>query len=150
MNAISHPLELPRETMVTRVAIENVAAVWPQVEPMAISALRGIVTHTADDVRRRVLSNQATLWVQWSGPVEAFAVTEFVSYPAGLCLRVWLCGARKGNPLAIDRFSVALKEWAAANDCRWIEAVGRVGWTRIIPDVTIEGVVVRHTLEDMP
>jgi hypothetical protein len=150
VNAISPPPVEPKEATVMRLAIENVAPAWEQIYPLVRAALRGHPTHSVEDVRHRLLSNQATPWVQWSDHIEAIAVTDFVTYPQGLCLRVWLCGANRIDRLDTNKFSVALKDWARANKCRWIESVGRIGWARLIPDVKIEGVVVRHTLEDAP
>ena len=132
---------------VFRVAIENVSAIWQEVEPLVQKALRTEPTHDVDDVRSAILSNQANLWVQRSDHIEGVVVTEFVSYPRGLALRVWLAGARDEDRGAHALFQARLYQWAKMNRCKWIEAVGRAGWLRRVPGFTYSGVVMRMVVD---
>lgn len=148
MNAAVN-VERPETTTIFRVAIENVSALWPQIEPLVKTELASVVTHDAGDVRALLLANQMHLWVQWSGHhVEAMAVTDFVNYPRGLALRVWLGTVNPGDVLDRTTFRIRLNQWARANQCKWIDACGRVGWLRVFRDAQYTGMFMRITVDD--
>ena len=132
-----------QQTRVFRVAVENVMALWPQLEPLLRRALRTMETHDAMDVRRLVLGEQAHLWVQWSGALEGFVVSEFVAYPKGTWLRLWLAAAAPNCELNDQLFEDALSVWRDEANCRGFEVIGRMGWLRRFPEARFVGAVMR-------
>jgi hypothetical protein len=130
---------------VFQVAVENVMPLWPLWEPLLVRALRNLDTHNATDVRRAVLGEQAHLWVQWDGTLQAFIVTEFAVYPRGTWLRLWLAGAAQDAPMDDDAFEDALAVWRDAHNCRGYEIIGRMGWLRRFPELRFQGSVMRTT-----
>ena len=127
------------------VEVENVMALWPKWEPLLKQALRRDETTDALDVRRRVLSEQAHLWVQWSTTLEGFVVTEFANYPKGTWLRLWLAATAPGSVLDDDAFEDVLSAWRDANNCRGFEIIGRMGWAKRFAEARFVGVVLRTT-----
>lgn len=132
------------DSPIMRVMPENVTPLWPQLEELFRPVLAMTCTHTADDVRRALLSMRAQLWAQLDGhKVEAAATTEFVDYPRGMFVRVWHAGAVPGVAMNTVGFFDALNLWRSAHGCIGFEAIGRPGWTRKLPDVKTEGLVLR-------
>ena len=130
--------------VVMRVMPENITPLWPQFEALFLPALALVSTHTCEDVRRSVMTMEAQLWAQMNGSfVEAAATTEFVRYPVGLYLRVWLAGARKGVKFDDEQFFSQMDRWRERNECVGFEAIGRHGWLRRFPRARIEGLVMR-------
>lgn len=136
------PLTRPK---IFPVAVENVLPIWPEWEPLLVRALRGTETHEPIDVRRMVMAEQAHLWVQWSGRLDAFVVSEFAHYPRGKWLRIWLCAAREDVPLDEEAFVSMLSHCRDANGCRGFEVIGRIGWMRRFPGAQMVGVMLRST-----
>ena len=134
--------------MITRVNLENIQVLWPQVSELIRPALARIETHSDEDVRQGLLTQKATLWVEWEdSKVLAAWITEFVSYPRKLCLRIWLAGARKGAKIDHGKFREIIAAWAKAHDCKGMEIFeGRFGWMRLFSDLKMSGVWLRCDL----
>lgn len=128
---------------VMRVMPEHVTALWPQVEPLLAPELAMTHTHAPEDVRKAIVSGFAHLWIQYSDRVEAAAVTEFVTYPLGLSLRVWLGGASSESRMKRREFREVTGKFAALNGCKWLEACGRHGWLKVFPESEYVGVLMR-------
>ncbi len=139
-------IHIDLQTEVFPASVENVIQLWPRWEPLLRRALKGIETHQPIDIRRAVLGEQAHLWVQWTGRLEAFVVTEFVDYPQGRWLRLWLAATADGVEFAQDKFLEVLSAWRDANDCRGFELIGRMGWLRRFPDARFVGVIMRTSV----
>lgn len=123
---------------------DNVAPLWPQLAALFKPALAMVSTHDIDDVRRAILSMRAQLWVQMVGDVVvSAATTEFVDYPKGLWVRVWMVGAVPDRKMDIDSFVEMLNRWRADNKCVGFEWIGRHGWLKHFPDARTEGLVMR-------
>lgn len=139
MNAVSE-ITVPA---VMRVMPENITPLWSQIEHLLLPVLALTSTHTAEDVRRSLMSMQAQLWARIEGgEVKAVVTTEFVNYPVGLFVRVWHAGALTGA-MDDDAFFDVLDRWRQANGCVGFEAVGRHGWLRRFPEARVEGLVMR-------
>jgi len=136
-------INLSQTSRVFQVSVENVMPLWPMWEPMLNRALRQVETHDALDVRRMVLGEQAHLWVQWNDVLEAFVVSEFVTYPKGVWLRLWLAAAAPDAELRDDLFEDTLAVWKDAHNCRGFEVIGRMGWLRRFPEARFCGAVLR-------
>lgn len=131
-----------------RVAVENVGELWPQVEPLVTQGLRGIPTHDAEDVRKLIYAHECHLWVQVDMPVvEAIVVTQFKAYPKGVALLAWIISALPEPGFETEETLWALSAWARSHNCKWLEASGRHGWVRRIPQAVVEGLIMRVHLQ---
>lgn len=131
---------------VLRVMPENITPLWPQLVALFRPALSLVSTHSAEDLRKSVMSMRAQLWVHMVNEVVVSAiVTEFVDYPSGLHVRVWLAGAEPTREMDKDAFVETLDRWRIQHNCVGFEAIGRHGWTRIFPWLKVEGLVMRGT-----
>jgi hypothetical protein len=128
---------------ILRVMPENVTGLWPQIAPLLAVDLSRTRTHVPEDVRRMIMIGAAHLWIQYDGKVQACCVTEFVSYPLGLALRVWLGEAAPGERMRRREFRELLGKFAQLHDCRWLEAVGRHGWMKVFPESEYTGMLMR-------
>ncbi len=131
------------ETRVFRVAVENVMPAWDALRPLILQELVTIPTHNEDDVRKAIMSGTCHLWVQWSDHIEAMVLTDFVAYPRGLALRVWMGAAYRNDGMDWHAFRAAIEEWAVACKCRWIDACGRIGWLKRFSGAHMAGVFMR-------
>ncbi len=131
------------DSRVFLVAVENVMPLWDALRPLILKELLAIPTHSEEDVRKAIMSGACRLWVQWSDHVEAMVLTDFVSYPRGLALRVWMGASYGADNMDWRGFRSALDEWAVACGCKWIDACGRLGWLRRFSDARMAGVFMR-------
>lgn len=134
------------ESILVRVAIENISPLWDQVAPQLQRSLDLVGTHDHEDVRKLLLIGAAHLWVQWSDRVEACIVTQFISYPKGLWLRIWLAGSSGESEPNWKAFGEATKTWALANQCKRRDIVGRPAWLRLFPGARMEGIIMSEIL----
>lgn len=129
---------------IMRIMPDNVTPLWPQFEALFAPALRMVTTHGIGDVRRAVMGMRAQLWAQMDGDtVEAAATTEFVDYPVGLYVRVWLAGARPDRRFDDGAFFEMMDRWRDKNGCVGFEAIGRHGWLRKFSQAKVEGLIMR-------
>lgn len=108
----------------------HIPSVWGQVSKLLEPAAAIFATHDIDDVRKEIMGGNKQLWADWNGEAKAAAVTEFVSYPKGLALRIWLFGAKSDVEVAWEDFKKKFIEFAQLSKCKWIEHCGRDGWIR--------------------
>lgn len=142
---------MSNEPIVTMMFPANVMKAWPKVALLLQEAIDMSGTHNIDDVRKKLLAGHAQLWVQWNEGVEACAVTEFVDYPRGLWLRVWLAGADDQEKGRWAEFQDMIVEFAMANDCIGVENWGRKGWEKLhahLPKCKSVAVIYRYNLGD--
>jgi hypothetical protein len=136
--------------VIYRVAPNDLAVLWPQVAPLVVAALRGTPTHDAEDVRKTILAGNATLFVQFrDNRVEAIVVTEFVTFPKGVWINMWLLAAADPHvPLSIEAFHPVLEVFRIHNGARGFQYCGgRHGWLKRFPNLVVEGINTRWTLD---
>lgn len=139
------------ERAVFRVSPPDICPTWAVIEPFFCPVFQDCKTHLPEDVRDILLSQQAQLWVQWNGTVrqiEAAFVTEFVKYPRGIWVRLWLGGAKMDKKVDYRAVRGALTIWARNNGCRGFEIIGRHGWLRKFPESVVEGLCMRTTFDE--
>jgi hypothetical protein len=135
---------------VFRVALPDISATWARLTPLFAPIFAKAVTHEPEDVRQILLAQEAQLWVQWNvetKTIEAAFVTQFVKYPRGIWVRLWLGGALPDVPVDYDGVRGALTFWARQNGARGFEIVGRQGWLRRLPEAVLEGLCLRSTFD---
>lgn len=118
-------------------------ALWPQIAPLLIPALERTKTHDMEDVRKALMVQAAHLWIEIDKIVDAFMVTEFVNYPKGLFVRVWLAGARSGADMDWHAARGAVEVFKDTNHAIGLEVIGRKGWLGHFPDAHDCGFVMR-------
>lgn len=119
---------------ILRVRTEDLPIVWFPVASLLSPLLQRLKTHDTEDVRRMIMGSQAHLWVQWSGNLDCAVVTEFITYPKGVWLRIWLTVARQGALVDWPAFAPIMSDWALRHGCQdEIEMQGRPGWKRRYP-----------------
>ena len=142
---MSEAADIPARGLL-RIMPENVTPLWPQIVPLFAPVLARISTHTAEDIRRSVIAMRSQLWCDMEGStVRAALVTEFVDYPAGLFLSVFMAGADPAAPLAQAAWFNLLDGWRKAHGAIGFEATGRHGWLRRVPGARAEGLIMRMT-----
>lgn len=136
--------EVPDLVGVIRVMPENVTPLWPQLAELFRPVLATVSTHTSEDVRKSIMAMRAQLWIQMvDRNVVSAAVTEFVDYPTGMFVRVWLVGAVNDKRMDIQAYVDTLDHWRSAHGCLGFEWIGRAGWMKHFPDATMEGLLMR-------
>lgn len=141
---------MSKDALILRVAAENVAGLWPQLEPQVAAALRGSPTHTPEDVRRALLGLTSHLFVHMDeGRLRGFIISEFAVKPRGAWLHVWLAGAAPDTPFALEPFLAMAKVWAQHHGCKGFQISGaRPGWAKKFPQAVNEGVNLRWTFDE--
>lgn len=135
-------------SIITMLYPSNIKGVWAEIEPMVSETLSLYNTHTPEDVRKVLLSGQAQLWVQWTKDVDAFMVTEFINYPKGVWLRIWLMAAKKDKEILWDKMKAEITNFANANNCAGIEVIGREGWGSKFKEAEKHSVIFRLPLNE--
>jgi hypothetical protein len=138
------------ERSVFRIAPPEVTATWARVVGFFSPVFAQCKTHDPDDVRQAILLQKAQLWVQWNSTdavIECAFVTEFIGYPKGVWVRLWLGGAAPDAKVDYHAVQGALTLWARQNSARGFEIVGRHGWLRKFPEAVLEGLCMRSTFD---
>lgn len=121
------------EPFITMVLPQNINGLWAEVAKMIEPALSLSMTHNIDDVYDCIMNNEAQLWIQWSGKVDAAVITEIIYYPRGQWCRIWLGGAVKNGKIPWKKFFDTLYGFAKKSGCVGIEDCGRQGWEKYVP-----------------
>ena len=138
------PRVLPEDISITRIPIEYVDGVWPEVSIVlkkGVDASRG--RYDMNAVYEDIMKESQHLWVIFRGDNEILAsfTTQFCYYPLKMNLSVVFCGSNEsmggvsGNWI---RAMELLKEWAKVFGCDAIEIVGRRGWLKVFKSIGFE------------
>lgn len=130
--------------IITMLNPTNISNAWHQIEPMMADVLVLAGTHKPEDVRKRLLSGQAQLWVQYDDGVDAFLVTEFEPYPQVTILNIWLMAAKKDKKVEWEKLKEEINRFAAVNNCPVIKVIGREGFARIFPEAKKQATVLTY------
>lgn len=130
--------------IITMLNPTNISAIWPQIEPMMSDVLVIAGTHKTDDVRKRLLSGQAQLWVQYDYGVDAFLVTEFEPFPNMTILNIWLMAAKPNKIIEWDKLKYEINKFAAVNNCQLIKVIGREGFMKIFSEAKKQAIVMTY------
>lgn len=139
---------MKEEAIITLLYPANIKNIWPEMEPMVSEVLALSDTHSSEDIREALLSDQAHLWVQWNKELQAFMVTEFVNYPKGSWLRIWLMSAKPGRNILWEKMKDEITKFANISKCEGIEVIGREGWLKKFKEAKKHSVVLRLSLTD--
>lgn len=116
-----------------RLSKENVARFWGAIEALLAQAIEAGATHHPSDVLEALTRGDADCWVKWTDEgISCAVVTEVLSFPRGLRVRVWLAGA-KGGETDWREFDEGLCDYGRQIGASWIDIVGRIGWLKKFP-----------------
>jgi hypothetical protein len=131
------------EPIYTMLSVANATKAWPQIENLIAPSLAISKTHSAENIRRAILSGKAQAFVEYQDKIKAIVITEFVDYPLGLFLRVWLGGSTGENPHWSEIRNMT-KKFAEDNKCVGLEIIGRKGWAKVFSTLHQEAVMLRE------
>jgi hypothetical protein len=117
--------------MLTKVSTEVLPAVWPQCYDLLKAPAERDGLFLIEDVWATLITGKASLFIEYEGSViKAAVVTEFVSFPRALLLRLWLMGATRGEEVDYAGLRALTEEWAKVNAANGLQIIGRSGWSR--------------------
>jgi hypothetical protein len=97
---------------------------------LAEALVRGGATHTWADIVALCEAGRAKLW--WDDDERAAIVTEMLDFPQMRAVNFWLVAGELGPTIALR---AKIEADARAQGARLAIAVGRAGWTRILPEL---------------
>lgn len=112
---------------------DQIALVWPHVCKMIEKAYDKTDYGTFDDVVEGLFRGRALLWVVWREPdVLACVVTQVrPTMHSKVC---YICACGGGQRRQWTHMMARIEEYARGMGCDKIRAIGRKGWTRVLPD----------------
>lgn len=125
----------------------DVGTIWDQVEHLLVDALeKSGRYHGLEDVRRRCLEKEATLWIGTDdGKIESVAVTEIHTGIEFKVPRIWLWAGADGGAWIASHLA-SLETWARHEGGSFIETECRPGLQRKLPGWKVVRVVLRKDL----
>ncbi len=104
-------------------------SVWNRAETKIKRALKHAGdTHTIDDLKNLISSNKAQLW---QVNERTLIITEIIQYPQKKVLNIFIAA---GDLQPLLAAIPDLVEYARQNDCAWLQATGRHGWQKKVPN----------------
>ena len=138
-----------RDLQYSRVDVQALPSVWPAVVAQIEATLRGNLVTTAQHLYAQLMTQQKTLWLchEVENPLELanLVITEFVQYDTGLFMCVHGCATFPDHTLDLAFLHEFFVGYAKSANCIGYEIVGRYGWQRKLPELQMEGVVLRTT-----
>ena len=117
---------------VSHVPREHINDCWKEIE----GYLKKCADYTygrykVEDIYLEICQYNHELWIAYDeDKIKGAVVTNLVIYPRKKCCSMTFCGGEdfdKWKDIMLD----LLKKWAKDNNCDSLEAVGRLGWTKI-------------------
>ena len=98
---------------------------WPWLEDAMVHGFpAGIISHTKDDIKEMVISNEAQLWSTPNGA----CLTCVTQYPRVSIVQIWLMGGDFEE--LMTKHEHAVYQWAKSIGASLVYVQGRRGWTR--------------------
>jgi hypothetical protein len=125
---------LPPTLFVVPVRADEIDAVWPQAAPLVRLAQKRIERNVGmADVYDDLTAERTMLWlVRTEDKLRAVIITEIAQHPRRRVWRVLMIGGY-GMSEWLDEGIKAMKRAATIAGCSAIEADGRLGWARVVP-----------------
>lgn len=113
-----------------KIGWHDVPLYWPAIKDWVTKALSHGAGYWPEDIYRRLLSREMTLWLvrDAEDAITACAITQFWSQP-----RVQVCDIFIVGGEALERWAhliTELEDWARARGADETRALGRIGWKR--------------------
>lgn len=125
---------LSQTLLIVPLRADQVSAVWSEAAPLVQLAQRRIERNVGmADIYEDLTSGRNMLWlVRVEDKLKAVIVTEIAKHPRRRVWRVLMIGG-SGMSEWLDDGIEAMKRAAKLAGCSAIEADGRLGWAKIVP-----------------
>jgi hypothetical protein len=125
---------LPATVIVVPIRAEDVDAIWHDVAPLVRLSQRRIERNAGmADIYDDLIAGRAMLWtIKSEDKLRAVVLTEIAQHPRRRVWRILHIGG-SGMSEWLDQGIEAMKRAARIAGCEAIEADGRLGWAKIVP-----------------
>lgn len=125
---------LPQGAVFVPVRAEEIDAAWQEAAPLVRLAQRRVERNIGmADIYEDLALGRVCLWlVRIGDKLKAVILTDIVKHPRRSVLRVLMIGG-SGMSEWLDQGIETMKRAAKLAGCSAIEADGRLGWARIVP-----------------
>ncbi len=126
---------------------DELASVWPTVEPILREGMTKGSRLTTADVLPAIKAGDQQLWVGWdSDGVALVAITEIYTTSTDRAVSVIMVAGRGLDDCRTHL--KAIENWGRSLGCSRIEMLGRRGWEKVLPDYTASRVLLIKELND--
>lgn len=125
---------LPATVIVVPIRAEDVDAIWHDVAPLIRLSQRRIERNAGmADIYDDLIAGRVMLWlIRSEDKLRAVVLTEIAQHPRRRVWRILHIGG-SGMSEWLDQGIEAMKRAARIAGCEAIEADGRLGWAKIVP-----------------
>ncbi len=123
----------------------RIQEIWPHVSHLIHAAVKRTNLNHTLDIELEVLHGKGLLWLAWDGSaIKAAATTALIRTDADLVCVLTACGGEEMN-LWLPLLPM-IEQYARDEGCACMRIYGRKGWARVLPDYTIEHVILERSL----
>ena len=125
---------LSQRLFIVPVRADQIDAVWHEAAPLIRLAQKRIERNSGmADIYNDLIGERSMLWtIRFEDKLQAVIVTEIAQHPRRRVWRVLMIGG-SGMSDWLDDGIAAMKKAAQIAGCSAIEADGRLGWAKIVP-----------------
>jgi hypothetical protein len=125
---------LSQRLFIVPIRADHIDAVWHEAAPLIRLAQRRIERNAGmADIYNDLIDGRSMLWtIRFEDKLQAVIVTEIAQHPRRRVWRVLMIGG-SGMSDWLDDGIAAMKKAAQIAGCSAIEADGRLGWAKIVP-----------------
>jgi hypothetical protein len=125
---------LSQRLLIVPIRADQIDAVWHEAAPLIRLAQRRIERNAGmADIYNDLIDGRSMLWtIRVEDKLQAVIVTEIAQHPRRRVWRVLMIGG-SGMSDWLDDGIAAMKKAAQIAGCSAIEADGRLGWAKIVP-----------------
>jgi hypothetical protein len=112
---------------------EDVADLWPALEPHIARVCKVGGEWSVETVRKRLEAEQAQAWVYVvEGVIQMVLVSEILEKDLYRACNIWLCAGSYSDQ-ARDALLREVEDWARRLGCERVMLIGRRGWEKKMP-----------------
>ena len=125
---------LSQRLFIVPIRADQIDAVWHEAAPLIRLAQKRIERNAGmADIYNDLIDGRSMLWtIRFEDKLQAVIVTEIAQHPRRRVWRVLMIGG-SGMSDWLDDGIAAMKKAAQIAGCSAIEADGRLGWAKIVP-----------------
>ena len=125
---------LSQRLLIVPIRADQIDAVWHEAAPLIRLAQKRIERNSGmADIYNDLIGERSMLWtIRFEDKLQAVIVTEIAQHPRRRVWRVLMIGG-SGMSDWLDDGIAAMKKAAQIAGCSAIEADGRLGWAKIVP-----------------
>ncbi len=123
----------------------QIAAIWPQVAPLILRAIRVYNEHSLDEIYSSLLDGSRQLWVSGDQKIESILITQLINKADEKICFLELCA---GRGVESAKFLNIIEKWAKDAGCARMELSGRPGWKRKLKDYNLKKIILSKELKN--